>query len=103
MSGLQKTLAFQLKVAGIPFFEEFAALADRKFRFDFGIPSASLLVEVQGGTFARGKMGHSTGMGINRDCEKTILAQLEGWKVFPVDTKQIHSGQALKWIQEAMG
>lgn len=102
MSALQETLAWQMKAAGVIFVEEFEAIPGRKFSFDFAIPTANLLIEVQGGTFAKGKTGHSSGMGINRDCEKTVLAQLAGWRVFPVDTKQIHSGLALMWIQEAL-
>jgi len=102
MSNLQATLAWQMKAAGIIFVEEFEAIPGRKLRFDFAVPSASLLIEVQGGTFAKDRSGHSTGMGINRDCAKTVIAQLAGWKVFPVDTKQIHSGLALMWIQEAL-
>lgn len=102
MSNLQTTLAWQMKAAGIVFEEEYSAIPGRRFRFDFAIPSASLLIEVQGGTFAKGRTGHSSGMGINRDCEKTVLAQLAGWRVFPVDTKQIHSGLALMWIQRAL-
>ena len=102
MSDLQTTLAWQMKAAGIIFEQEFYAVPGRRFRFDFAIPTANLLIEVQGGTFAKGKTGHSSGMGINRDCEKTVLAQLSGWRVFPVDTKQIHSGLALAWIQQAL-
>ena len=103
MSALQSLLAWQMKAAGIIFVEEFHAIPGRKFRFDLAVPTANLLIEVQGGTFAKGKLGHSSGAGINRDCEKTVLAQLAGWRVFPVDTKQIHSGLALIWIQEALG
>ena len=102
MSHLEESLAFQLRAAGIEFEREVQAIPGRKFRFDFAI-SPSLLVEVQGGTFAKGRNAHSSGMGIHRDCEKTVLAQLEGWKVFPCDEKHITSGQALRWIQEARG
>lgn len=45
---------------------------------------------------------HSTGSGISRDMEKTILAQLEGWRVFPVSGEHIKSGKALSWIQQAL-
>lgn len=97
-SKLEVELARQLKLAGIPFIQELSPIPGRKFRFDFALKN--LLVEVQGGIFQYG--GHSSGVGITRDCEKTILAQLEGWRVFPVTGEQIKSGQALIWIQRAL-
>lgn len=100
-SRLEETLAFQLRAAGIPFDREVKAIPGRKFSFDFAF-DGRLLLEVQGGTFARDRTGHSSGMGIHRDCEKTVLAQLAGWKVFPCDEKHITSGQALRWVQEAL-
>ena len=102
-SPLEQTLAWQIKAAGLPQpCPEYLAIPGRKFRFDFAWPEIKLLVEVQGGTFAKSKTGHSSGLGINRDCEKTVLAQLAGWRVFPLDEKHITSGKALVWIQEAM-
>lgn len=56
----------------------------------------------QGGTFANAKMGHSTGMGQHLDFDKQNLAVLAGWRVLFFDTKHIHSGQALGWVQEAI-
>lgn len=103
MSHLEETLAFQLQAAGLIFVREFRALPDRQFRFDFAFPGdARLLVEVQGGTFARGKMGHTSGMGVHRDCEKNNLAVLAGWRVLAVAEHHISSGLALRWVQEAL-
>ena len=87
--------------AGLTGFErEFKAVPGRQFRWDFTWPEDNLLIEVQGGTFARGKMGHSTGMGQNRDFEEQNLATLAGWRVMKFDDKQIRTGQALHWVQE---
>ena len=103
MSRLEALLATQLAYAGLGGFKaQFRAIAGRRFAWDFAWPESRLLVEVQGGTFARGKTGHSTGMGINRDCEKNNLAVLAGWRCLSVDTKQVQSGQALLWIQLAL-
>jgi len=88
----------QLTLAGLTFVRELSPIPGRKFRFDFALKN--LLVEVQGGTWVLG--GHSSGSGIAKDCEKTILAQLEGWRVFPVTAQQIKSGEALRWIQKAV-
>lgn len=107
MSDLEDQLAFQIRVAGLPEPKrEFIAIYKRKFKFDFawlpGYGIKPLLVEVQGGTFARGKMGHSTGMGQHRDMEKGNLATLQGWRVLYFDEKMVRSGQALLWIQQAL-
>lgn len=108
-SHLEDTLALQFRLAGTPIPErEYRALPGRRFKWDFAWPSpldgnGHLLLEVQGGTFAQGKSGHSSGMGVNRDCEKSNLATLAGWRVLAVDAKQIQSGQALRWVQEALG
>lgn len=101
MSHLEDTLHAQLALAGFTAFKrEFRAIPGRQFRWDFAWPDDKLLIEVQGGTFARGKMGHSTGMGQNRDFEKQNLATLAGYRVLKVDDKHIRSGQALRWVQQ---
>lgn len=115
MSKPEAILAQQIAWAKLPEpVLEFAAINGRRYRFDLAFPKHSLLIEVQGGTSQKpvkigGRWyipvsGHNSMEGINRDCEKLNLAQLAGWDtVLHVDTKQIHSGQALKWIQEALG
>lgn len=101
MSRLEDELGTQLALAGFNAFKrEFCAIPGRRFRWDFAWPDDKLLLEVQGGTFSRGKSGHSSGMGINRDCEKANLATLAGWRILTVDAKHVTSGQALRWIQE---
>lgn len=46
-------------------------------RADFGWPAARVALEIQGGTWV--KSGHSSGRGIERDCIKALLAQVDGW------------------------
>ncbi|MBA4274823.1 MAG: hypothetical protein C0436_04120 [Alphaproteobacteria bacterium] len=116
MSKPEAILAQQIAWAKLPEpVTEFAAINGRRYRFDLAWSKHNLLVEIQGGTSqkpvkigGRGRWyipvsGHNSMEGINRDCEKLNLAILAGWRVLHVDTKQIHSGQALKWIQEALG
>ena len=102
MSDLQRELAFQLKLAQIPFEPEFKAVPGRRLRWDFRICSAApgLLVEVQGGIWKVG--GHSTGKGITRDMAKLNLATIAGYRCLQVGAEHIRSGQALRWIQEAL-
>jgi len=101
VSLLEETMAFQLKSAGIEFEREAQIIPGRKFAFDFSFPGRVLL-EVQGGTFARGRTGHSSGMGIHRDIEKSNLATLAGYRLLACDEKHVTSGQALRWVQEAL-
>lgn len=106
MSTLEDTLAQQIVWAKLPAPErEFRAIPDRFFRFDFAWTPDRLLVEVNGGVWGTkksDKTGHNSGLAINRDCEKSNLATLAGWRVLSVTTNQIRSGEALRWIQEAL-
>lgn len=53
----------------------------RRWLFDFAWPAGDggVSVEVQGGTWARGKSGHTSGTGVQRDNEKSNAAALLGW------------------------
>lgn len=101
MSKLEDTLFMQIKLAQLPMpVREFRAIKGRRFKWDFAWEEHRLLVEVQGGTFMPGKSAHSSGVGVNRDCEKANLATLNGWRILSFDSKQVKSGQALRWLQE---
>lgn len=105
-SDLERALAFQIRAKGLPKPQtELLAIPGRKYRFDmsWGQPdgkNGGLLVEIQGGIWKKG--GHSTGTGINRDCEKLCLAVLAGWRVLHVTGDQIASGEAIRWIKQAL-
>lgn len=59
----------------------------RKFRYDFLIPGTNILIEVNGGTYSRIRMGHSSGEGQSRDYEKARYAQYKGYQIFTFDCK----------------
>jgi very-short-patch-repair endonuclease len=101
-SQLELLLLNRLEQAGLPLGEAGQQIIPgRKFEFDRVWREQRVAVEVQGGVHAR--MGHSTGVGIERDCEKLSLAAAHGWRVIPVTEKQIKSGQAVQWIAQALG
>lgn len=109
MSQLEDELAFQLDAAKIEYIREYKAIEGRRFKWDFcfpkdswmiGLPTCPILLEVQGAIWVKG--GHSTGTGITRDAEKLNLATLTGFKSLIVTKEHIKSGQALKWVQEAV-
>jgi hypothetical protein len=102
-SSLELELRGQIMAAGLTrgIQVEFLAIPGRKLRWDIAWPERRLLVEIQGGIWRKG--GHSTGTGITRDCEKANLATLAGWRILSVTSAHISSGQALQWIQQALG
>ncbi len=102
MNALEEMFALQCEQAGFPApLREYAAVPGRRFRWDFAWTDARVLVEINGGTYAR--MGHSTGTGIARDYEKSNLAVLAGWKVFAFDRRMVEGGTALDVTAKALG
>ena len=61
----------------------------RRYKYDFLIPHTNVLIEINGGTYAKIRMGHSSGEGQHRDYEKARYAQMKGYLVFTYDSKQI--------------
>jgi hypothetical protein len=54
----------------------------RKFRADYAHIKSSVLIDLQGGVWLKGRSGHSSGTGIIRDCKKLFMAQELGYKMF---------------------
>lgn len=109
----EEVLASQLRAVKIWHVREYRAIPGRNFRFDFmcspneatGIQPC-VLVEVHGGQWAQqnGKRSaHVGGYGMARDCEKASLAAVHGFRLVPVTPAQVKSGQALLWIEGALG
>lgn len=76
-------------------------IVGRKFRTDFSWPAHKLILEVEGGIW--GKSRHTSGVGFTRDTEKYNALACMGYRVLRVTTDQVHNGQALKWLQQALG
>lgn len=68
--------------------------ATRRWRFDFAWPSLKLAVEIQGGTWIRGR--HARGSGIQQDAEKLNAAQRAGWCVLLFTGADVESGRAIE-------
>jgi very-short-patch-repair endonuclease len=67
----------------------------KHYRADFAhLPSRSL-IEIQGGTFNRGR--HVTGSGYERDARKFNLAMLCGWKVFLLTSQ---TAKEIAWLEK---
>lgn len=86
----------------IQFEREYQFLDDRKFRFDFANKDHKIAIELDGGTFSRGKSGHTSGKGIAQDMEKYNLATLLGWRVFRFDAPAVKEGRAIGFLDKAI-
>ena len=98
----ERTLAFQIKAIGLPAPEpEHHFAPPRRWRFDFAWPDYNLAVEVEGGTWSRGR--HTRGAGFEKDCEKYNEAALLGWTVLRFTTSMVEDGRAINMIERAFG
>lgn len=104
-----ETLLLQIKGAGLPRPErEYRFDAKRRWRFDLSwrrphhhLPLGNVAVEIHGAIYTQGR--HVRGQGFEADREKVNEAQLQGWVVIECTEAQIESGQALSWIERALG
>lgn len=85
------TLAWQYHASDVPLSTEYVFAYPRKYRADYAHKRASVLIDIQGGVYARGNSGHSSGAGINRDCEKLLYAQILGFRMFYLTKEMITS------------
>ena len=77
----------------------FARCIGRKFRADFTWKDRMIILEVEGGTWIRGR--HLQPKSYALDCEKYSLAAALGWKVIRSTTDMIHDGTAIKLLSFA--
>lgn len=72
----------------------------RRWRFDFAFLRDGIAIEVEGGTWTKGR--HTTGSGFEKDCEKYNEAALLGWRVFRFTGSMVKDGRAIKTIKEVI-
>lgn len=84
---------------------EFYFSTERLYRLDYAIPvdrsgnELKIAIEVQGGIWAKGNSGHSSGKGIKRDMDKSNLAQSLGWFVIKIEPAELLSIKTLELIK----
>lgn len=94
-----------LQSVGIHARREYRACPPRKYVWDFAFPEIRLLIEVQGGTWRRGKTAHTSGEGVRRDVRKNNLAVLHGWHCIYLTSDMIcrvGGSEALEIITQAI-
>jgi hypothetical protein len=62
---------------------------DNAMQFDIAWPEYRVAIEVNGGQWSSGKMGHNSGTGIERDARKNNWAILKDWKLIILVTDHI--------------
>lgn len=74
----------------------------RQWRADFAYPRERVMVEIQGGTWAKKRGGHSTGSGIQADMVKHNAAALLGWVVLCYSDHGIKDGSMVEDVRRAL-
>lgn len=62
---------------------------ENNMEFDFAWPEYKVAIEINGGQWSRGKMGHNSGSGVERDARKANYAALRGWVLLVFVTDHI--------------
>ncbi|MEM8603539.1 MAG: hypothetical protein AAGF24_06860 [Cyanobacteria bacterium P01_H01_bin.121] len=75
---------------------------DRRFELDFAHIPSQTGIEIQGGIW-NPQMGHSTGKGIHRDCDKAIAAAEVGWLILPLPTDKINVDELTRIARAIQG
>lgn len=70
----------------------------RKWRFDFAILDKKIGIEIEGGTFSRGR--HTRPLGFRNDCEKYNMATALGWRVYRFPTDWVQDMTAINFLKE---
>lgn len=94
-------LPTQIRAAGLP--EPALELhfhPVRRWRWDLAWPDERVAVEIQGGTWSRGR--HTRGRGYEEDCLKLAAGVLLGWRVLWVTTQMVADGRALALLEEIL-
>jgi very-short-patch-repair endonuclease len=75
----------------------------RRYVYDFCLPSHKVLFEINGGEYMRGKSGHSSASGIQRDADKCNQGQIQGYDVFMLNSCHLtveYVGMLARYIRE---
>jgi very-short-patch-repair endonuclease len=71
----------------------------RKWRWDYVLLDSNVAIEIQGG-FYRGKGGHNSINGMQRDMDKLNAGVMLGWRVLHFSTADVLTGRAKAFLAE---
>lgn len=102
-SKLERDALAAIEHAGIPTPElQYRGLPPRRFLFDFAWVEQRIAVEINGGTWAKGKTGHNSGSGLQADMTKLNCAALAGWVVLVYTDHGIKDGSLVADVRRAL-
>lgn len=87
---------------------EFFFSTERLYRFDYAIPiwsnstTLKIAVECEGGIWAKGNSGHSSGTGIQRDMDKNNLAISQGWVIIRRTPDQLCTMETIELLRSCL-
>ena len=93
---MQRLLVTQLQQEGLQPVPEHRFHPTRKWRIDVALPSESLAIEIDGGTWSGGR--HVRGAGFVKDMEKHNALTELGWRLLRYTPAQVGDGAALAQI-----
>ncbi len=102
-SSLERYALARLQAAGLtPPARQYRFDPIRRWAFDFAWPERRVSVEIQGGIYAKTRLGHSSGSGIEAGMEKHNAAQLAGWIVLAYSDHGINDGSMVEDVRRAL-
>lgn len=85
---------------GVECVKEYKFHPERKWRFDYCIPSHKIALEVEGGVWTSGR--HTRPQGFLGDIEKYNTATLMGWRVFRTTPTELYRTATINLLKEAI-
>lgn len=80
--------------------KEYRFFPERRWRFDYAIPSEKIAIEVEGGVYTQGR--HTRPLGFLGDMEKYNTATSLGWKLLRVTPNTLLSRTTLDLVRETV-
>ncbi len=97
-SALEMAMERRMRAANVPQWEaEYLFHPQRKWPFDFAWPDCKVALEIDGGTWIRGR--HIRPQGFENDVEKLNAAAADGWLVLRATGDMVYDGRALMAIK----
>lgn len=104
MSKLEDAVATRIKQLGLPEpvrqFPFKGLSGKRRFKCDFAWPDHGVIMEVEGGTFVRGR--HVTGGGFHNDCIKYNELAACGWTLIRADAVMVKDDSWVPYLELAL-
>jgi hypothetical protein len=109
-SGQKDMFMMLLEKEGLDVWPEFFFSTERLYRFDYAIPVLNstnstmlkIAIECDGGTWSKGKSGHSSGTGLERDRNKNNLALANGWVIIRRTPDQMCTSETIELIKNVI-